>query len=48
VLEHETAVRLNRGAQHLVVRCQRRAHAFGVGLPPTGRSLDVGEQKDDM
>ena len=24
---------------------QRRPHPVGVGLPPTGRTLDIGEQK---
>ena len=45
VLEQEAAVRLNRRAQHLVVGSQRRSHRVRVGLPPTGRTLDIGEQK---
>ena len=45
VLEHEAPVRLNRPAQHLVMGGQRRPHRIGVGLPPTGRTLDIGEQK---
>ena len=45
VLEQEAAVRLDRRAQHLVMRRQGRPHRVGVGLPPTGRTLDVGEQK---
>src|SRR6476646_9029645 len=27
------------------MRGQRRVHAIGVGFPPTGRTLDIGEQK---
>ena len=45
VLEHKAAVRLNRPAQHLIVGGQRRPHPVGVGLPPTGRPLDIGEQE---
>ena len=45
VLEQPAPVRLNRPAQHLVVRGQRRPHPIGVVLPPTGRTLNVGEQK---
>ena len=43
--EQKAAVRLDRRAQHLVVRGQGRPHAIRVGLPPTGRTLDIGEQK---
>ena len=45
VFEHEAAVRLDRRAQHLVMRGQRRPHPVRIGLPPTGRTLDIGEQK---
>ena len=45
VLEQEAPVRLNRPAQHLVMGGQRRPHRIRVGLPPTGRTLDIGEQK---
>src|SRR6476659_2448298 len=45
VLEHEAAVGLDRGAQQRIMGGQRRPHAIGVGLPPTRRPLDVGEQK---
>ena len=45
VLEPPAPVRLNRRAQHLVMGGQRHPHAIGVGLPPTGRTLDIGEQK---
>ena len=38
-------MRLDRPVQHLVMGGQRRTHAIGVGLPPTGRTLDIGEQK---
>ena len=38
-------MRLDRRAQHLVVRGERRPHAIRVGLPPTGRTLNIGEQK---
>ena len=31
-------------AQHLVMGGQRRPHRIGVGLPPTGRPLDIGER----
>jgi hypothetical protein len=36
---------LDRGAQHLVVRLQGRSHRDSVFLPPTGRTLNIGEQK---
>jgi hypothetical protein len=45
VLEQEAAVRLNRLAQHVIMGGQRRPHPLRVGLPPTGRTLDIGEQK---
>ncbi len=45
VLEQPATVRLDRRAQHLIVGGQRRPHTVGVGLPPTSRPLDVGEQK---
>ena len=45
VLEQPAPVRLNRPAQHLVMGGQRHPHPIGVGLPPTGRTLDIGEQK---
>ena len=45
VLEQPAPVRLDRPAQHLVVGGQRHPHPVGVGLPPTGRTLDIGEQK---
>ena len=45
VLEQPAAVRLDRLAQHLVVGGERRPHRFRVGLPPTGRTLHIGEQK---
>ena len=45
VLEHEAAVCLNRGAQHLVMDGQCCPHLIRVRLPPTGRPLDIGEQK---
>jgi hypothetical protein len=45
VFEHETAVRIDRGAQDLVVGGEGDPHRIGVGLPPTGRPLDIGEQK---
>ena len=38
-------MRLDRRAQHLVVDDERRPHRLRVGLPPTGRTLDIGEQK---
>ena len=43
VLEHEPAVRLDRRAQHLVMGGQGFPHPIRVGLPPTGRTLNVGE-----
>ena len=36
VLEQPAAVRLDRGAQHLVMGGQRRPYAIVVGLPPDG------------
>ncbi len=45
VLEHVSAVRLNRPVQHLVMGGQRHPHPIGVSVPPTGRTLDIGEQK---
>ena len=45
VLEQPAAVRLDRPAQHLVMGGQRHPHRIRVGLPPTGRTLDIGEQK---
>ena len=45
VLEHEAALRLDHLAQHLVMGGQRGPHRIRVGLPPTGRTLDIGEQK---
>ena len=45
VLEQEAPMRLNRPAQHLIVGGQRRSHLIGVRFPPTGRSLNIGEQK---
>jgi len=44
-LLHRTTVRLDRRTQHLVMRGECHPHPVGVGLPPTGRALDVGEQK---
>jgi hypothetical protein len=32
-------------AQHFVVGGQRHLHLIRVGLPPTSRPLDIGEQK---
>jgi hypothetical protein len=45
VAEQKAVVRLNRGAQHLVVRQQGRPHRRRVSFPPTGRPLNIGEQK---
>ena len=45
VLEHPTPVRLDRRAQHLVMGGQGDPHRVRVGLPPTGRTLNVGEQE---
>jgi hypothetical protein len=41
----KTVVRLNRGAQHLVMVQQGCPHGIRVGFPPTGRPLNIGEQK---
>jgi hypothetical protein len=38
-------MRFDRGAQHLVMRHKGRPHRVRVGLPPTGRTLHIGEQK---
>ena len=45
VAEQEPVIPLDRGAQHLVVCGQRHPHRIRVGLPPTGRTLDIGEQE---
>jgi hypothetical protein len=45
VLEQPAPVRLHRPAQDLVVRGESQLHPIGVGLPPTRRTLDIGEQK---
>jgi hypothetical protein len=45
VTEYEAVVRFDRGLKHLVVLGQGRPHRFGIGFPPTGRSLDVDEQE---
>ena len=45
MFEHEAAVRLNLPAQHLVMGGQRDPHPIGVSVPPTGRTLDVGERE---
>ena len=45
VTEQEPVVRLNRRAQHLIVCEKRRPHRVRVGLPPTGRALNIGEQE---
>src|SRR5271155_1083552 len=45
VLEQPAAVRLDRPAQHLVVGGEGDPHLVRVGLPPTGRTLNIGEQK---
>ena len=38
---------LNRAAQHVVMLEKRRPHRVRVGLPPTGRTLNIGEQERD-
>ena len=45
VLEQPTAVCLDGPASYLVVCGQCRPHALGVRFPPTGRPLNIGEQK---
>jgi hypothetical protein len=45
VLEHEAAVRLDRRTQHLIMGGQCCPHRIRVVLPPTSRTLDIGEQK---
>jgi hypothetical protein len=45
VAEQEPVIRLDRRAQHLVVDDERRPHRLRIGLPPTGRTLHIGEQK---
>jgi hypothetical protein len=39
------AMLLDRGVQHLVMRHQGRPHRIRVCFPPTGRTLNIGEQK---
>ena len=41
-------MRLDRLAHHRVVLGEGDPHPLGVGLPPTGRTLNVGEQKDNI
>ena len=45
VAEHEALVGLDRRTQHLVVRGQCHPHRVRIGFPPTGRTLNIGEQK---
>jgi len=45
VAEQEPVIGLDQCAQHLVVHDERRPHRIRVGLPPTGRTLDISEQK---
>ena len=45
VAEQKTVVRLDRGAQRLVVREQGQPHPIRVGLPPTGRTLNRVNRK---
>jgi len=45
VAEQEPVMRLDRIAQNLVVRKEGSPHRFRVGFPPTGRTLNIGEQK---
>ena len=45
VFEQPTIMRRNGVAHDLVVCGQRSSHRLRVGLPPTGRTLYVGEQK---
>jgi hypothetical protein len=44
-LERESAVRIDRRAQHLVMDGERVPHPLSVCLPPTGKTLNIGEQK---
>jgi hypothetical protein len=43
--EQEAVVRFDRGPQHLVMRKQGGPHRIRVCFPPTGRTLNIGEQK---
>jgi hypothetical protein len=45
VLEQPAPMRLDRPGEDLVVCGQRHPHRIRVGLPPTGRTLNIGEQK---
>ena len=45
VLERPAPMRFDRAAQHLVMGCQGGPHALRISLPPTGRTLDIGEQE---
>ena len=47
VLEDVARVRLDRLAQHLVVRVQRHPHPLRVGFPTPSGTFDIGEQKRD-
>ena len=45
VLEQPAAVPLDRPVQYLVMGGEGDPHLVRVGFPPTGRTLNVGEQK---
>ena len=45
VLEDAAAVALYRGPDDLVVPSERGGHVRAVQLPPTSRTLDIGEEQ---
>ncbi len=45
VLEQPAPVRLDRRAQHLVMGGEGLSHRVRVCFPPTGRTLNIGEQE---
>ena len=47
VLEHLAVMVVDLGAQYPIVVFECDAHLVSVGLPPSGRSFDVGEQERD-
>jgi hypothetical protein len=47
VAEQVAVMRLDRALQHPVMRQKGRPHRVRVCFPPTGRPLNIGEQKRD-
>ena len=45
VIEHPPVIRTDNLTKNLVVSLHRHPHGAGICLPPTGGTLDIGEQK---